>query len=84
MDTPTKQSTKISEFEKETSYRLLAIELNVDTLFRQLAEISRKVQKLDEVYYHLFPDRLAKDVQFEEQLRALNLPIDPSAAHKKP
>jgi hypothetical protein len=84
MDTRTALSSKATEFEKEILLRLLALEMNVDEIFRQVTELSRKMQKLDEVYYHIFPDRLIKDAQFEEQLRALNLPSDPSASHKEP
>ena len=34
-------------------------------------DLVRQLNKLDEVYYHVFPDRLAQDERFEKQLDAL-------------
>jgi hypothetical protein len=84
MDKETTSSAKATEFEKETLLRLLALEMNVDSLYRQVADLSLKSLKLDDVYYHIFPDRLTKDAEFEDQLRALNSPPDTSATQKEP
>jgi hypothetical protein len=47
---------------------IMALELNVKMLTSQVELMERHMQKMDEVYYHIFPDRLAKDVKFGDQL----------------
>jgi uncharacterized coiled-coil protein SlyX len=34
-------------------------------------DLTRQLNKLDEVYYHVFPDRLKQDERFEKQLEDL-------------
>jgi hypothetical protein len=41
------------------------------TLAAQVELLQRYIQKLDEVYYHVFPERFEKDVKFHDQLMAL-------------
>ncbi len=73
------ENKKASKFEKDTLLRLVLIEMRVADLYKKFEDMERNFQKLDEVYYHIFPDRLEKDRQIEAQLRDLNLPVDPSA-----
>jgi hypothetical protein len=40
-------------------------------------DLSRELQKMREVYYHVFPDRLEADARFERQLCGLNSKADP-------
>jgi hypothetical protein len=95
MDDKERQATS-TERELETIVRLKILETKVESIFQLLKkqkewseaesdllqETRREMQKLAEVYYHVFPDRLEKDVRFEEQLRALNSSSDSNA--KKP
>jgi hypothetical protein len=51
--------------------RLFTIELNARLLRGDVDLIEERLQKLDEVYYHVFPERLAQDVKFMEQRNEL-------------
>jgi hypothetical protein len=57
--------------------KLMTLELNLKMLTDQVELMERHMQKLDEVYYHIFPDRLSKDLKFRDQLMELmkNSPI---------
>jgi hypothetical protein len=55
----------------ETSLAVLALQINVRCLAADMLRIERQMQKLDAIYYHIFPDRLKQDVEFERQLDAL-------------
>jgi hypothetical protein len=57
--------------EEEISTRLLTSEINISALFYQIERITKTLEKLDTAYYEMFPDRLDKDRQVEDQLRAL-------------
>ena len=76
MDEGADLTVKFKEFEKDTLAHFVAYDLQIAALVQAIDDIRLKIQKLDEVYYHVFPDRLRKDVQFEQQLRALNSPPD--------
>lgn len=54
--------------------KILALELSVRSIAIALEQIERRMQKWDEVYYHVFPDRVDKDIQFERQLTKLMIP----------
>jgi len=47
---------------------ITAIQANLATLRADMELLELHMQKLDEVYYHVFPDRLPKDVKFGNQL----------------
>jgi hypothetical protein len=46
-------------------------------------DMHRRLQKLNQVYYHVFPDRLEQDIRLQEQLNALNLKPAPDADPQK-
>jgi hypothetical protein len=53
----------------ETELTLMTVQLNLTMLRGDVELIERHViQRLDEVYYHVFPDRLAQDAKFGQQL----------------
>ena len=54
--------------------RLMALELSVKLMAGTLERIDRRMERLDEVYYHIFPERLKQDMEFERQLHKLNCP----------
>jgi hypothetical protein len=97
MDDKEKQFAAATEREVDTIVRLKTLEMKVESIFQLLKkqkdwaeaesdllqETRREMQKLAEVYYHVFPDRLEKDVRFEEQLRALNSSANPDANKPK-
>lgn len=56
------------------SLRIMALELSVQRTAVVLEELERRMQRWDEVYYHVFPERRAKDIEFERQLHKLNCP----------
>jgi hypothetical protein len=45
----------------------------IDAMHVLLHETRCELQKLNQVYYHVFPDRLEQDVRLDEQLRALKI-----------
>jgi hypothetical protein len=55
----------------ETELALMALQLNQAMMRADLDLIHEYMQKLDEVYYHVFPERLAQDVKFGQQLADL-------------
>jgi hypothetical protein len=63
------------------SLRIMALELSVQRLAITLEGIERRMQRWDEVYYHVFPERQGKDIEFERQLHKLRCP--PKADDKK-
>jgi hypothetical protein len=69
--------TKETDFESEVRDRLMLIELNVRNLFSQMEEIALKAQKLELAYYAAFPDRMNKDLRFENQVLSLKLNLPP-------
>jgi hypothetical protein len=68
--------------EEDILLQLATLRLNVGALFIFVEEIQRRMQKWDEVYYHVFPDRFEKDMEFERQLHALNCPPKPDDRKK--
>jgi hypothetical protein len=61
----------------DVSLRLTALELSIKLMGVKLEQVERRMEKWDEVYYHVFPDRLAQDVKFENQLLGLIKPQKP-------
>jgi hypothetical protein len=57
--------------------KLMALELNLRMLRSQVELMERHMQKLDEVYYHVFAERLSNDLKFRDQLMELlkNSPV---------
>lgn len=66
-----KRPPRLSKSEEDMMWRLGAAEINIANLFRRLETMTRTLQKLDEAYYQAFPDRIDKDVRFEDQIEAL-------------
>ena len=54
--------------------RLMALELNVRKLAATLEVIERRMMRWDEVYYHVFPERRAQDIEVHRQLNDLRQP----------
>jgi hypothetical protein len=87
MDTenqPGQKNSKYSENEKELWHQVLADGFNIANLFNRMADLERKVHKLEDAYYLQFPDRLEKDREFEKQFDALKISPDADPSHKKP
>jgi hypothetical protein len=59
--------------EKKLSAVVLKQQEYIEALSELLDATRNELQKLDEVYYHVFPDRLEKDVRLGNQLRALKM-----------
>jgi len=76
-------AAKFKDFEKYVLTRLVAFELQITGLIEAVNVMQRKMQKLDEVYYHIFPDRFDKDFEFERQLLALKGAPDPDAGNER-
>ena len=53
---------------EEIGLQLMALRLSVGKFAIIVEQLERRMQKWDEVYYHVFPDRLAQDVKFENQM----------------
>lgn len=82
MEKESKPSKRYLEFEQDTTLTFLGMGLKLTHIFQQMEALALKVQKLEAAYYHAFPDRMDKDAQFEEQLRALNSPSEPETPTK--
>jgi len=67
------------DFEKFILAQGLVFELKIAGLVEAVDVLQRKMQRLNEVYYHIFPDRYRKDFEFEQQLLALKGSPDPDA-----
>jgi len=72
----------LTELEKDTLAAIVAFKVDIAYLFESVNEIRRALQRLDEVYYHVFPDRRGTDARFEGQLLSLNLPREPDTPAK--
>lgn len=73
---------KLATIEKDMLVHFVNYNFQISTLIDHVNEILRRMQKLDEVYYHVFPERFEKDMKFENQLDKLNQPRDPGTTKK--
>ena len=55
----------------------------IDVQGDQIDGILRDIMRLDQAYYHVFPERLAPDVRLLDQLDALTSKPKPDANPKK-
>jgi hypothetical protein len=56
------------------SLRIMALELSVRSIAVTLELIERRMMRWDEVYYHVFPERRAQDIEYQRQLMNLKFP----------
>lgn len=75
------QEKQLLEGISNDELRLMALELNVSGMRVTLDLIERRMERWDEVYYHVFPERGAQDAKFEQQL--MNLRFPPKAGDDK-
>jgi TolA-binding protein len=78
-----RKNSKYSENEQEMWDYILADSVNVTNLFHQMAEMQKKIDKLEQWYYQQYPDRLEKDLEFEKQFSDLKRSPKPDASGKK-
>ena len=52
-------------------------------IMQEQVRVTRELMRLDDAYYHVFPDRLAQDIRVYDQLAALNIKPLPDANPKK-
>ena len=71
------ENAKETDFQTEVRDRLMLIEINVRNLSDQMEELALKAQKLEIAYYAEFPDRVNKDLRFENQVLSLKLNLPP-------
>ena len=69
-----KSNRSVEDLEKQTLTSIVALQMILVDANRAIDELQRKMQKYDDIYYRIFPERLEKDAQFEEQLRTLKSP----------
>jgi hypothetical protein len=62
---------------------IMALQLSVKFLASDLEQIKRRMERWDEVYYYVFPDRLEQDVKFESQLLDLTKAQKPDTDKKE-
>ena len=56
---------------------------SVDVHTEQIERLYSQLMRLDDVYYKVFPERLAGDVRFSKQLQSLDLKHSSDAGPKK-
>jgi hypothetical protein len=67
-------SLKMLQSDQDKLYAIIASQQKIiDAMDELLDDTRRELRKLDQVYYHVFPDRLEQDVRLGEQLRALKI-----------
>jgi hypothetical protein len=74
---------RLEAHDKRDAQSEIKIRKAIIDLASDIQYLTQQLAKLDEVYYHVFPERLAQDDRFEKQMDSLTTKPKPNAGDGK-